>query len=235
MSSQHDDYVTYHNTVNAQNRSNYEVKYRLIGQIPTAIIAISSLYNVFVKDNWHWGIGVLSLGAIICSLITYILLYYLLESSNSVNEQLLEISAKNQNLPPDKQLEVMPADKKRYDRLSKYTRRVCITSISLCILLTFTTGGTFMSANDTKSKITKVIPPRTDTHKGGIVSRPIVPVAPEPNTIDEGVVTQPIVPEISNPDTTPPPEQPTEQPAPNPNPQPEAPKPEPPPADKSTE
>ena len=29
MSSQHDDYVAYHNTVNAQNRSNYEVKYRL--------------------------------------------------------------------------------------------------------------------------------------------------------------------------------------------------------------
>ena len=231
MSSQHNDYVAYHNTVNAQNRSNYEVKYRLIGQVPTAIIAISSLYNVFVKDNWNWGIGVLSLGAIICSLVTYILLYYLLESSNSVNEQLLEISAKNQNLPLDKQLKVMPADKKKYDRLNKYTRRVCITSISLCILLTFTTGVTFMSAKDTKSKATKVISPQTDTDKG-IVSRPIVPVVSEPNTIDQGIVTQPIVPEGITPDTTPPPEQPTEQPTPSSDPQPETPKAEPPPAEK---
>ena len=227
MSSQHDDYVAYHNTVNAQNRSNYEVKYRLIGQIPTVIIAISSLYNAFLKNNWNWGIGVLSLGAIICSLITYMLLYYLLESSNSVNEQLLEISAKNQNLPPDEQLEAIPADKDKYDQLNKYTRRVCITSIFFCILLTFTTGVTFMSAKDAKSETTTVTPPQTDNGRG-IVSRPIVPDPnADPNSIDQGIVTNPIEPAI-NP--TPPPEQPTTEPPPSADPPPELP-----PADKPTE
>ncbi|MDE0017618.1 MAG: hypothetical protein OXU51_15660 [Candidatus Poribacteria bacterium] len=231
MSSQHDDYVAYHNTVNAQNRSNYEVKYRLIGQIPIAIIAISSLYNAFLKDNWNWGIGVLSLLAIICSLVTYIFLYYLLESSISANEQWLEIASKNQNLPPDKQSKEVPVCEKRYDRLTKYTRRACITSIFLCILLTLTIGVSFMSANDTKPKTT-VIPPQTDTNKG-LVSRPI---EPKSKPIEEsGLVSKPIVPEGSNPNTIPPPEQPTAQPAPSSDPKPETPKPESPPTDKSTE
>ena len=204
MSSQHDDYVTYHNTVNAQNRSNYESKYRLIERIPLGIIAISGLYNIFIKDNLNWGIAVLSLGAIIFSLITYLLLYYLLESAISVNEQLEEIAAKNQSLPPNEQLEEEPADKKRYERLKKYTRRVYTTSISFCILLTLTTGVSFMSAKDTKSKTAKVIAPQSDTNKG-IVSKPIVP---ESDTIDHGIVGKPIVPEVSTPDATPPPEQP---------------------------
>ncbi|MXV82334.1 hypothetical protein F4Z98_03090 [Candidatus Poribacteria bacterium] len=138
MSSQHDDYVAYHNTVNAQNRSNYEVKYRLIGQIPLGIIAISSLYKAFLIKNLNWGIGILWLGTMICSLITIVLAYYLLEYSISVNEQWLEIAAKNQNLPADKQSKEVPADKKWYDRFTKYTRRACMTSISLCVLLTLT-------------------------------------------------------------------------------------------------
>ena len=144
MSSQHDDYVAYHNTVSAQNRSNYETKYRLIGQIPTVIIAISTLCNVFLKDNWHWSVGILSLSAIFCSLITYILLYCLLVSSNTVNEELLDISAKNQNLPPDKQLEAKPAEKDTHDKINTWTRRVCITSIILCILLTLTKVWTIL-------------------------------------------------------------------------------------------
>ncbi len=228
MSSQHDDYVAYHNTVNAQNRSNYEVKYRLIGQIPTVIIAISTLYNAFLKNNWHWGIGVLSLGAIVCSLITYMLLYYLLESSNSVNEQLLEISAKNQNLPPNEQLKAIPAGKDKYDRLNKYTRRVCVTSIFFCILLTFTTGVTLiMSEKDKNPQTTTNTFPQTDNDKG-IVTRPILPDPnTDPNTIDEGVVTPPIEP-VVNP--TPPPEQPATDPPPSADPP-----PEPPPADKPTE
>lgn len=231
MSSQHDDYVSYHNTVNAQNRSNYEVKYRLIGQIPLGIIGISSLYNAFFKEYFNWGIGVFSLGAIISSLITFILLYYLLESSISVNEQWLEIASKNQNLSPDKQSKELPTGEKRYNCLTKWTRRTCITSIVFCILLTLTIGVSFMSANNTKSKTTTVIPPQTDTNKG-IVSRPIVP---ESNPIEEGgVVSKPIVPE-GNPDTTPPPEQPTAQPVQSPDPKPESPKPEPPSSDKSNE
>ena len=227
MSSQHDDYVAYHNTVNAQNRSNYEIKYRLIERVPVGIIAISSLYSVFAQNNWNWGIGVLALGAIISSLITYLLLYYLLESAISVNEQLLEISAENQNLPPDKQLEAIPADKEKYDSLNKWVRRVCITSISLCILLTITIGVTLMSADDTKSKQETGTPPQIDTNKG-IVSRPIMPDPnADPNTIDEGVVTPPIEP-VVNP--TPPPEQPATEPPPSADPA-----PEPPPADKPTE
>ena len=228
MSSQHDDYVAYHNTVNAQNRSNYQTKYRLIGQIPTVIIAISTLCNVFLKDNWHWSVGILSLSAIFCSLITYILLYCLLESSNILNEELLDISAENQNLHPDEQLSEDPNEQKKYDRLNTWTRYVCITSIILCISLTLTTGAIFMSENDTKSKPETITPPQDDNNKG-IVSRPIVP---ESDSIDEGVVTGPIIPEVS---PTPPPEQPTVEQPPSSEPQPETPKPEPPPSDKSTE
>ena len=136
MSSQHEDYVTFHSTVNTQNRSNYEVKYQLIRQIPLGIVAISSFYNFFVKDNWNWFIGIFSLGAIISSLITYLLLYYLLESAISTNEQWEEIASKNQDLPPDKQLKEVPVSKKKYDDLNKCMRCAYTTSIIFCIILT---------------------------------------------------------------------------------------------------
>ena len=226
MSSQHEDYVTFHSTVNTQNRSNYEAKYQLIRQIPLGIVAISSLYNFFVKDNWNWIIGFFSLGAIISSLITYLLLYYLLESAISANEQWEEIASKNQNLPPGKQLKEEPADKKKYDCLNKYMRGAYTTSIIFCIILTITIaitiGGSPMSETKTKSQTTKVVPTERkdelgivtkpivpernpDTMEKGIVTRPIVP-----EDIDGGIVTSPIVPE-GNPDTTvtPTPEQPT--------------------------
>ena len=241
MSSQHEDYVAYHNTVNAQNRSNYEVKYRLIGQIPLGIIGISSLYNAFFKEYFNWGIGVFSLGAIISSLITFILLYYLLESSISFNEQWLEIASKNQNLPPDEQSKEVPTGGKRYNCLTKWTRRACITSIVFCILLTLTIGVSYMladdkSTNDQKSERETVTRPQKDNGRG-IVSRPIVPdsgdvieVVPDSgDVIEEGVVTKPIEPEVNPPEPIPSPEQPTVEPPPA-DPQPESP-----PADESTE
>ena len=196
MSSQHDDYVAYHNTVNAQNRSNYEVKYRLIGQIPLGIVGISGLYNAFFKEYFNWSIGVFSLGAIIFSLITFILLYYLLESSISVNEKWLEIAAKNQNLPPDKQLKEGPTGKQRYNCLTKWTRRACIISIVFCILLTLTIGVSYMladdrSANNQKSEKETVTRSQKDESKEiVIVGRRILPNSdgiiegvPDPNHI----------------------------------------------------
>ena len=215
MSSQHEDYVTFHSTVNTQNRSNYEVKYQLIRQIPLGIVAISSFYNFFVKDNWNWVIGGFSLGAIISSLITYLLLYYLLESAISTNEQWVVIASKNQDLPPDKQLKEVPADKKKYDCLNKCMQCAYTTSIIFCIILTitmaFTIGGAQVSAAKTKSQTTEVVTPEQTNERLGIVTKPIVPVGSDPNTIDEGIVTSPIVPEGSNPNTTvtPTPEQPT--------------------------
>ena len=225
MSSQHEDYVAFHSTVNAQNRSNYEVKYQLIRQIPLGIVAISGFYNFFVKDNWNWAIGVFSLGAIISSLITYLLLYYLLESAISTNEQWVAIASKNQDLPPDKQLKEMPADKKKYDRFNKCMRRAYTTSIIFCIILTITMaitiGGAQVSADKTKSQTTEVVTSEQTNDRLGIVTKPIVPDGnPDPmekgivtspivpEGIDEGIVTSPIVPEGSNP-ITPTPEQPT--------------------------
>ena len=206
MSSQHEDYVAFHNTVNTQNRSNYEVKYQLIRQIPLGIVAISSFYNFFVKDNWNWFIGIFSLGAIISSLITYLLLYYLLEFAISTNKQWVEIASKNQDLPPDKQLKEEPADKKKYDRLNKCMQCAYTASIIFCIILTITMaitiGGTQMSATKTDSQTNEVVTPEQINERLGIVTKPIVPEGSDPNTIDEGIVTSPIVPEGSNPVTT---------------------------------
>ena len=103
MSSQHEDHRIYHSTVNAQNRSNYEIKYQHIRQIPLFIIGISTVFSFLVKNNWL--VALLSLGAIVSSLITYLLLYYLLEYAISTNVEYLEIDSKNKSLPPDKQLE----------------------------------------------------------------------------------------------------------------------------------
>ena len=214
-SSQHEDHRIFHGTVNAQNRSNYEVKYHLIRQIPLGIIAISSFFNFFVKDNWNWGIGAFSLGAIIASLITLIYLYLLLECAISVNMESLAINGKNKSLPADQQLKEEPASKEKYDRLNKHTRRAYITSISFCILLTITIGITIgvtqMSDPKTKSQTTEVVTPQETNERLGVVTKPIVPEGSDPNTIDEGIVTSPIVPEGSDPNTTvtPPPEQPT--------------------------
>ena len=224
MSSQHEDYRIYHGTVNSQNRSNYEFKYQLIRQIPLGIIGISTVFNFLVQNNWL--VALLSLGAIVFSLITYLLLYYLLESAISTNEQWEKIAAKNKSLPPDKQLEEEPADKKKYDGLNKYMRRAYTVSISLCIMLVLTIGVTQMSENKTKSQtteaqetnerlgvVTKPLIPEgsnPDTMKKGIVTSPIVPEGSNPNSIDEGIVTSPIVPEGGNPDpATPTAEQPT--------------------------
>ena len=213
MSSQHEDYVVFHSTVNAQNRSNYEVKYQLIRQIPLGIVAISSFYNFFVKDNWNWFIGGFSLVAIISSLITYLLLYYLLEFAISTNEQWEEIASKNQDLPPDKQLKEVPADKEKYDNFNKYMQWAYTTSIIFCIILTITMvitiGGSPMPANKTKSQTTKTMTPEQRKDELGLVTRPIVPEG-NSDTMEKGLVTRPIVPEGSNPVTTaPPPEQPT--------------------------
>ena len=212
-SSQHEDHRIFHGTVNAQNRSNYEVKYHLIRQIPLGIIAISSFFNFFVKDNWNWGIGAFSLGAIIASLITLIFLYLLLECAISVNMESLEINAKNKSLPADQQLKEEPASKEKYDCLNKYTRGAYITSISFCILLTITIGITIgvtqMSATKTKSQTTEAVTPEQANERLGIVTKPIVPEG-NPDIKQEGIVSSPIVPEGSNPVTTaPPPEQPT--------------------------
>ena len=228
MSSQHEDYVAFHSTVNAQNRSNYEVKYQLIRQIPLGIVAISSFYNFFVKDNWNWFIGIFSLGAIISSLLTYLLLYYLLEFAISTNRQWVEIASKNQDLPPDKQLKEVPADKKKYDCLNKCMQCAYTASIIFCIILTITMaitiGGTQMSETKTKSQTTEVGTPEQTNERLGIVTKPIVPEGnPDttekgivtspivPEDIDGGIVTSPIVPEGSDPNTTvtPTPEQPT--------------------------
>ena len=214
-SSQHEDHRIFHGTVNAQNRSNYEVKYNLIRQIPLGVIAISSLFNFFVKDNWNWGIGVFSLGAIVASLITLIFLYLLLECAISVNMESLTINGKNKSLPADQQLNEEPASQKNYDCLNKYTRRAYITSISFCILLTTTIGITIgvtqMSKTNTKPQTTEAVTPEQTNERLGIVTKPIVPEGNNPNTIDEGIVTSPIVPEGNNPNTTvtPTPEQPT--------------------------
>ena len=203
-SSQHEDYRIYHSTVNSQNRANYEFKYQLIRQIPLGIIGISTVYNFLVKDSWL--VALLSLGAIVSSLITYLFLYYLLEYAISTNEQWEEIASKNKELSLDEQLEEVPRDKKRYDDFNKYMRRAYIISISLCIILTITMGVTLMSASKTKSQATEVVETGQANERLGIVTKPLVPEG----TIDEGIVTRPIVPEGSNPATTaPPPEQPT--------------------------
>ncbi|MCY3721068.1 MAG: hypothetical protein OXG97_02490 [Candidatus Poribacteria bacterium] len=213
MSSQHEDYVAFHSTVNTQNRSNYEVKYQLIRQIPLGIVAISSFYNFFVKDNWNWFIGIFSLGAIISSLITYLLLYYLLEFAISTNEQWEKIASKNQDLPPNKQLKEEPTDKKKYDRLNKWMRRAYTTSIIFCVILTITMaitiGGTQMSATKTKSQTTEVVTAERKDELG-IVTSPIVPAGGNPDIEKKGIVTSPIVPAGGNPDitVTPTPEQP---------------------------
>ena len=209
MSSQHEDYKEFHSTVNAQNRSNYEIKYQHIRQIPLFIIGISTVFSFLVQNNRL--VALLSAGAIISSLITYLFLYYLLEFAISTNMQWEKIAAKNQDLPPNQQLKEEPASKKWYERLNKCLQIAYTTSISLCIILTITIGVIQMSETKSNPQTTKVVEPQENNDRLGIVTKPIVPEGGNPNSIDEGIVTSPIVPEGSNPDTTvtPTPEQPT--------------------------
>lgn len=235
MSSRHDDYVTFHNTVNAQNRSNYEIKYRLIERIPLAIIGVSSLYNVFSAENWNLWIGIITLVAIVYSLSTYVLLYELLECSNSMNTQWLEIASKNQNLPLDQQIMSDPKDKEKYERLNRWMGHSYKTSIFICVILIFSIGGNFMSNKRTKSESPKVVTTQ-ERNDRGVVTRPLIQ---EQVINNDGKTTGPILPEaVVAPDTTPP-TQPTAQPAGQPVESPtaeiKAPEAKPPPADKSGE
>ena len=222
MSSQHEDHRNYHSTVNTQNRSNYEIKYQHIRQIPLFIIGISTVFNFLIKNNWL--VALLSLGSIVSALITYLLLYYLLEYAISTNVEYLEIDSKNKSLPPDKQLEEEPASKKTYDCLNKYTRLAYTTSISLCIILASTIGVIQMSKTKTESQTTETVKSQETNERLGVVTKPIVPEGnPDttekgivtspivPEGIDGGIVTSPIVPEGSNPviTVTPTPEKPT--------------------------
>ena len=173
MSSKQEDHRIYHGTVNAQNRANYEFKYQLIRYAPLSIIGISTVFNFLIKNNWL--VAVLSLAGIISSLITYLLLYYLLESAISTNLEYLETDSKNKDLPLNKQLDIDPVSKKKYDDLNKWVRRLYTTSISVCIALIITIGVIQMPANKNKSQKTEVTKPQESNEQLGIVSRPIVP------------------------------------------------------------
>ena len=173
MSSKQEDHRIYHGTVNAQNRANYEFKYQLIRYAPLSIIGISTVFNFLIKNNWL--VAVLSLAGIISSLITYLLLYYLLESAISTNLEYLETDSKNKDMPLNKQLDIDPVSKKKYDDLNKWVRRSYTTSISVCIALIITIGVIQMPANKNKSQKTEVTKPQESNEQLGIVSRPIVP------------------------------------------------------------
>ena len=172
MSSQHEDYRIFHSTVNAQNRSNYELKNQLIRQIPLGIIAVSSLYNFFLKDNWHWIIGLFSFFTITSALITWLLHYYVLEYAISTNMQWEEIASDDKDNPPDQQSGKEPIDKKKYDNFNKYVRWAYATSIVLCILLTGTIGGFQMAAKRTKSQTTKEVQAEKTNEKWGLLPDP---------------------------------------------------------------
>ena len=211
MSSKQEDHRVYHSTVNAQNRANYEFKYQLIRYAPLSIIGISTVFNFLIKNNWL--VALLSLGAIISSLITYLLLYYLLESSIATNFEYLETDSINKDLPSNKQLDINPVSKKKYDSLNNWVRRSYTTSISLCITLIFTIGVIQMSANQNNSQKTEVTKPQESNERLGVVSRPIVPEGNNPDPKSE----QPTGKQEGNQETS----------------TPETQKPEPKPADKS--